>query len=91
MSKSINRRSFLQTATGAGALAAATLGAAPNALAAPAKKYQKGLSPFPLSLNTSTIRPASLKDKVKAAAEAGYDAIELWTANWRSTKRTAAT
>ena len=31
-----------------------------------------------LSLNTSTISPASLDDKVSAAAKAGYDAIELW-------------
>ena len=31
-----------------------------------------------LSLNTSTISPASLDDKVGAAAKAGYDAIELW-------------
>ncbi|MBI5093170.1 MAG: sugar phosphate isomerase/epimerase [Candidatus Hydrogenedentes bacterium] len=78
MSKSINRRRFLQTASSAGALAAATLGASQSALAAPAKKFQKGISPFPLCLNTSTIRPASLKDKIKVAADAGYDAIELW-------------
>jgi len=31
-----------------------------------------------LCLNTSTIRPASLVDKIKIAAEAGYTAIELW-------------
>lgn len=33
---------------------------------------------WPLCLNTSTIRPASLLDKITIAAEAGYSAIELW-------------
>jgi len=42
------------------------------------KRYQKGLSPWPISLDTATIRPASLMDKVKIAAEAGYDGIEPW-------------
>ncbi len=31
-----------------------------------------------IALNTSTISPASLDDKVGAAAKAGYDSIELW-------------
>jgi 2-keto-myo-inositol isomerase len=43
-----------------------------------AKKYQKGTSPWPLCLNTSTIRPAPLQDKIRIAAEAGYDGIEIW-------------
>ncbi|HET6382503.1 MAG TPA: sugar phosphate isomerase/epimerase family protein [Armatimonadota bacterium] len=34
--------------------------------------------PFLLCLNTSTIRPASLRDKIRIAGEAGYGAIELW-------------
>jgi len=34
--------------------------------------------PWPLCLNTSTIRPASLLDKLAIAAESGYSAIELW-------------
>jgi sugar phosphate isomerase/epimerase len=29
-------------------------------------------------LDTATIRPSSLKDKVRIAAEAGYDGIEPW-------------
>lgn len=33
---------------------------------------------FQLGLNTSTIRPASLMDKIRIAAETGYTAIELW-------------
>ena len=33
---------------------------------------------FTLCFNTSTIRSASLMDKIKAAGEAGYEAVELW-------------
>ena len=29
-------------------------------------------------LNSSTIRPAPLMEKIQIAAEAGYEAIELW-------------
>ena len=32
-----------------------------------------------LCLNTSTIRPASLLEKIDIAARTGYSAIELWT------------
>ncbi|HRO44982.1 sugar phosphate isomerase/epimerase [Agriterribacter sp.] len=42
------------------------------------KRYQKGVSPWPICLDTATIRPASLTDKVKIAAKAGFDAIEPW-------------
>ena len=42
------------------------------------KRYQKGVSPWPICLDTATIRPASLSDKVKIAAKAGFDAIEPW-------------
>ena len=34
--------------------------------------------PFLPCLNTSTIRPASLVDKINAAAQAGFRAIEPW-------------
>ncbi|MXV78479.1 sugar phosphate isomerase/epimerase [Candidatus Poribacteria bacterium] len=33
---------------------------------------------FQLGLNTSTIRPANLMDKIRIAGETGYSAIELW-------------
>ncbi len=33
---------------------------------------------FTYALNTSTIRPASLMDKIRIAGETGYEAIELW-------------
>lgn len=34
---------------------------------------------FVLGINTSTIKPAPLLDKIKIAAEAGFEAIELWS------------
>ena len=43
-----------------------------------ARRHQQGRSPWPLCLDTATIRPASLEDKVRIAAEAGFDAIEPW-------------
>ncbi len=36
------------------------------------------MAQFQLGLNTSTIRPASLMDKIRIAGETGYSAIELW-------------
>ena len=36
------------------------------------------MSQFKYALNTSTIRPASLMDKIRIAGETGYEAIELW-------------
>lgn len=42
------------------------------------KRWQNGMSPWPVCLDTATIRPASLVDKVEIAAQAGYDAIEPW-------------
>lgn len=36
---------------------------------------------FPLCLNTSTIRPRPLREKIEVAARAGYDLIELWSAD----------
>ena len=42
------------------------------------KRYQNGASPWPICLDTATIRPASLKEKVSIAAEAGFDGIEPW-------------
>ena len=70
----MNRREFFQRSAGAGLM----LAAASSPAAEPVAKYQKGASPWPISLNSSTIRPTPLKDKIRVAAEAGYDAIELW-------------
>ena len=75
MSSQLDRRGFLRQTAGAGAL----LAAAPAvARAESAKRYQEGVSPWPLAINTSTIRPASLADKIRVTAETGWDAIELW-------------
>jgi sugar phosphate isomerase/epimerase len=57
------------TATGAPA-------AAPATPAAPAAKSAKPR--WSLCLNSSTIRPARPEEKIRAAAEAGFDGIELW-------------
>ena len=40
-----------------------------------------GCRVFPLCLNTSTIRPRTLAEKIEVAARAGYDMIELWSAD----------
>lgn len=42
------------------------------------KRYQGGKSPWPICLDTATIRPASLEEKVEIASKAGFDAIEPW-------------
>lgn len=42
------------------------------------QRFQNGISPWPVCLDTATIRPASLEEKVRIASEAGYDAIEPW-------------
>ena len=34
--------------------------------------------PFKLCLNTSTIRPQRLLEKIRLTAEAGFAGIELW-------------
>lgn len=44
----------------------------------PEDRYQGGESPWPICLDTATIRPASLKEKVEIASKAGFDAIEPW-------------
>lgn len=75
MSQNQSRRTFLKSGAGVGAgVMLATAEARPE----PVKRYQEGASPWQLALNTSTIRPASLQDKVKVADETGWDAIELW-------------
>lgn len=38
----------------------------------------KYMSDFSYGLNTSTIRPASPREKIEFTSKAGYDAIELW-------------
>lgn len=77
----MDRRKFLTLGTAAG-LATGTLPALaahqPTVNAQKEKRYQNNLSPWPVCLDTATIRPASLREKVQIAAKAGYDAIEPW-------------
>lgn len=76
----MKRRDFLTAA------AAATLASGlPVAAGAEAGRFQNGRSPWPVCLDTATIRPAGdLAEKVRIAAEAGYDAIEPWDGDLRS-------
>ena len=76
MSNTLNRRDFLKTGAAAGIASGATATVA-TAQETPLK-YQGGKSRWPLCMNTSTIRPASLDEKIRVTAEAGYDMIELW-------------
>ena len=52
-----------------------------------ALRFQDGRSPWPLCLDTATIRPAALLDKIRIAAEAGFDAIEPWDGELRDFER----
>lgn len=72
MTPNTDRRTFLK---GTAAFAAAA-GLAPAGASHP--RYQGGMSPWPLTLNASTIRPTPVREKIRAAAEAGWDGIELW-------------
>lgn len=78
----MNRRNFINLGTAAAGLLAACpttdILAHTNNQVEKEKRYQKGASPWPICLDTATVRPASLKDKIKFAAKAGYDAIEPW-------------
>lgn len=79
----MNRRAFLEKGAAAGLGAGLVAqGASPAESALPdglqKRRYQGGVSPWPICLDTATIRPASLQEKVRIASEAGYDAIEPW-------------
>ena len=73
MANEVTRRSFLQTSSMAGAGLAAL-----SPVAASEKTFQKGASPWPICINTSTIRPTPLEKKIAVTVAAGYDGIELW-------------
>ncbi len=76
----MERRKFFQLAAtaGVGASVLPSVAHATSETKQKEKRYQKGKSPWPVCLDTATIRPASLKDKVKIAIKAGYDALEPW-------------
>ena len=75
----LSRRELLK-ASGAGI---AALAAGSGAAAAQDSPAAKPAAPkkerWKLCINTSTIRPAPLEEKIAATAKAGYDGIELWS------------
>lgn len=77
----MKRRQFISLSALTGIVAGTTSSLAANSPVEnikPEKRYQQGESPWPICLDTATIRPASLREKVQIAAKAGYDAIEPW-------------
>lgn len=73
----MNRRNFISRTTlaGGGIVASTPLLKTKKK----EKRYQNGRSPWPICLDTATIRTAStLEEKVDIAIKAGYDAIEPW-------------
>jgi 2-keto-myo-inositol isomerase len=80
----LSRRDLLQ-AGAAGLAAVAVTGStamaatgAPTPTTAVAKEVKPMKDRWRISMNTATIRPASVEDKIKACAAAGFDCIELW-------------
>jgi len=74
---SMDRRKFITISAASSAVLAAPFKIA--TVSKPEKRYQNGASPWPICLDTATIRTASsLREKVSIAAKAGYDAIEPW-------------
>jgi sugar phosphate isomerase/epimerase len=69
----MKRRHFLQISSSIGLAVASSAGCT-----AQKNTFQNGKSAWPICLNTSTIRPTPLEDKIKIADKAGYDGIELW-------------
>jgi len=56
----------------------ATAGLALQTQPAEANRWQRGRSPWPLCLDTATIQPQSLEDKIRLAAKHGFDGLEPW-------------
>ena len=75
----MNRREFVATLSITG-LATTTVSASKKEVVNKNKKrYQGGKSPWPICLDTATIKPADgLEKKIEIATTAGYDAIEPW-------------
>ena len=78
----MNRRKFVYSATALGLASTASALAFSNEkkeTSQDEKRYQNGKSPWPICLDTATIRTAkSLEEKIDIAIKAGYDAIEPW-------------
>ncbi len=74
----IDRRKFMASGLTLGAVSATLPGKLLARETRQVKRYQGGRSPWPICLDTATIRPASLTEKVDIAIKAGFDAIEPW-------------
>lgn len=68
----ITRRTFARH------LGLAAAGLALKAQGTEANRWQQGRSPWPLCLDTATIRPQTLDNKIRLAAKHGFDALEPW-------------
>lgn len=76
----MDRRKFIAGAASAGLASVSFAHVLPTGNVTPQeKRYQNGQSPWPICLDTATIRPVKgLERKVNIAIAAGYDAIEPW-------------
>ena len=78
----MNRRKFVQTATVTSTVVTAISVPglqAKEQKATRKKRYQNGATHWPICLDTATLsKELTLEEKVKLAADAGFDAIEPW-------------
>ena len=77
MTDVLSRRTFTRSLGAAVTAGATTRVVADQASPLPteAKRWQNGASPWPLCLDTATIRPATREEKIRIAATSGFDAI----------------
>ena len=87
MKPTIDRRTAMLGMGGGLAASSVTLPASSDPQETPTKAFQDGRSPWPICLDTATIRPVPLLEKVRIAAEAGFDAIEPWDGELRDFER----
>ncbi len=90
-----DRRGFLASAVAASALGSVraadppSKATPPNPHAASASSASRHAgSPWPICLDTATIRPASIIDKIRIASAAGFEAIEPWDAELSDYEKT---
>ncbi|MDX2190239.1 MAG: sugar phosphate isomerase/epimerase family protein [Bacteroidota bacterium] len=75
----MKRRNFISATTALSALSVSGFASSSSIAQTDSKRFQSGKSPWPICLDTATIKPADgLLKKVEIAAAAGYDAIEPW-------------
>lgn len=75
----MDRRKFIAGTAALSAVATSGYSLPSDSKASQPKRYQSGKSPWPICLDTATIKPAEgLPKKIEIASAAGYDAIEPW-------------